>query len=121
MVMMRSAVRTVERRCAMMRTVRPLAISPHVVLDDALALVVERAGRLVEDQDARVGDQRARDGDALALAARQARAALADDGVVALGQLEDEFVRAGELRRRDHPLHRHRRDRRARCCRGSSG
>ena len=44
----------------------------HVLLDDALALIVERAGRLVEDQDARIGDQRARDGDALALAARQA-------------------------------------------------
>ena len=44
----------------------------HVVLDDALALVVERARRLVEDQDARIADQRARDGDALALAAGQA-------------------------------------------------
>ena len=76
-------------------------------LDDALALVVERAGRLVEDQDARIGDQRAGDGDALALAARKAAAALADHGVVALRQLEDEVMRAGELRRLDHPLHRH--------------
>src|SRR5215475_1766760 len=37
----------------------------HVLLDDPLALVVERARRLVEDQDARVGDEGARDGQAL--------------------------------------------------------
>ena len=55
----------------------------HVLLDDALALIVERARRLVEDQDARIRDQRAGNGDALALAARQGRAALADDRVVA--------------------------------------
>src|ERR1051326_3564538 len=79
----------------------------HVALDDALALRVERAGRLVEDENARIGDERARDGDALALAARERGAALADDGVVALGELEDEIMRAGEPRRRDHALERH--------------
>ena len=99
-VMIRFALRTVESRWAMTNTVRPAAISLHVLLDGALAFVVERAGRLVEDQDARVGDQRARDRDALALPARQAAAAFADDGVVALGQLQDEVVRAGERRRR---------------------
>jgi hypothetical protein len=31
----------------------------HVLLDDALALVVERAGRFIEDEDARIGDERA--------------------------------------------------------------
>ena len=41
----------------------------HVVLDDPLALIIERARRLVEDQDARIGGKRARDGDALALPA----------------------------------------------------
>ena len=70
MVMMRSAMRTVESRWAMMNTVRPCGDLRHVLLDDPLAFVVERAGRLVEDQDARIGDQRAGDGDALALAAR---------------------------------------------------
>jgi hypothetical protein len=79
----------------------------HVLLNDALALVVEGAGRLVEDQDARIGDERAGNGDALALAARERRAALADDGVVALAQLEDEFVRSREPRRCDDTLHRH--------------
>src|SRR5262252_10283356 len=33
----------------------------HVALDDALALRVERAGRLVEDENPRIGDERARD------------------------------------------------------------
>ena len=47
---------------------------------------VERARRLVEHQDRRVAQDRARDRDALLLAAREAVAALADDGVVALGQ-----------------------------------
>src|SRR5262249_23446946 len=37
----------------------------HVLLDDPFALVVERARGLVEDQDARVAQQRASDGDAL--------------------------------------------------------
>ena len=41
----------------------------HALVHDALAFVVERAGRLVKDQDARIGDQGAGDGDALALAA----------------------------------------------------
>ena len=59
----------------------------HVVLDDALALVVERARRLVENQDARIADERARYGDALALAAGKRRAALADDRVVAFAAI----------------------------------
>src|SRR6478735_2782005 len=65
----------------------------HVVLDDPLALIIERTRRLVEDQDARIRDQCAGDGDALALAARQGRAAFADDRIVALIEFEDEFVR----------------------------
>ena len=63
----------------------PLGDLLHVLLNDALALIVEGARRLIEDQDARVGDERAGNGDALALAAREGRAALADDRVVAFG------------------------------------
>ena len=81
--------------------------APHVLLDHPLALIVERARRLVEDEDARVAHQRTGDGDALALAARQARAALANDRLVTLRQFEDELVRAGERRRRGNPLDRH--------------
>src|SRR5581483_195165 len=51
--------------------------------------------------------ERARDGDALALAARERRAVLAHHRVVTLWQFQNEFVRAGELGRLDHPLHGH--------------
>ena len=46
-----------------------LADGVHVVHDGALALVVEGRGRFVEDEDGRVREERARDGDALPLAA----------------------------------------------------
>src|SRR5262249_22096684 len=74
---------------------------PHVVLDNPLALVIERAGRLVEDHDARIGDESPGDGNALALATREAAAALAHDSVVALRQFQDEIVRARKCRRGD--------------------
>src|SRR6516164_9134651 len=48
----------------------PLRDLLHVLLNDAFALIIEGAGRLVENQDARVSDERARNGDALALTAR---------------------------------------------------
>ncbi len=79
----------------------------HVLLNHALALVIERARRLIEDEDAWIADQCARDRDALALPAREARAALADDGVIAFGQFQDEVLRARKRRRCDDPLHRY--------------
>src|ERR1700722_18197651 len=82
---------------------------PHVLLYGPLALVVECAGRLVEDEYPRIGDERAGYRDALALAAGQARTTLADDGVVAFGKADDEVVSAGERGCRDHALHRHHR------------
>src|SRR5919201_3392490 len=72
----------------------PLGDPLHVLLDHPLAFVIEGARCLVEDQDAGIGDERARDGDALTLPAGQAATALADDGVIALGQLQNEVVRA---------------------------
>ena len=77
------------------------------VLDDPLALVVECAGRLVENQDAWIGDQRAGDRDALPLTAGQTVTTLADDGVVAFRQFQNKFMRAGKLGRGDHALDRH--------------
>ena len=69
----------------------------HVLLNSALALVVERACRLIENEDARIGNQRAGDGDALPLAPGQAAAPLTDDRVIALGEFENEVMGAGEL------------------------
>src|SRR6266852_7957654 len=82
---------------------------PHIVLDDALALVIESARRLVEDQNSRIHDEGAGDGDPLLLPAREAAASLADDGVITFGQFQDEVVRAGERGGGDDTLHRHRR------------
>ena len=65
------------------------------VLDLALGRGVDRRGGVVEDQDARVGQQRAGDRQALALAAGERQAALADAGVVAVGQALDELVGLG--------------------------
>ena len=82
----------------------------HVALDDALALVVERRGRLVEDQDRRVGGERASDGEPLALAAGKVGAAFLDHRVVALRQPVDEFVGAGQVGDRHHLGPRHGRE-----------
>ena len=68
-------------------------------LDLALGLGVERRGGLVEDQDARLLEDDAGDGDALLLAARQLEPALADHAVVAVGQRRDEIVDARVPRR----------------------
>src|SRR5215468_7443657 len=83
----------------------PLGDLFHVLLNDALTLIVESARCLIENQNAWVGDERARNSDALSLAAREGRAALANDRVVALTQLEDEFVRPREACCRDDALH----------------
>ena len=74
----------------------------HVV-ERALNLVlggaVDGAGGVVQDQDARVLQERARQGDALPLAAGQRHPALADDRVVAVPKRLDEVVSRGRPRR----------------------
>src|SRR5438552_2389643 len=74
-----------DRRAALREAVERL-------LHEPLGLGVERARRLVEDEDRRVAQDRARDRDALLLAAREAVAALADDGVVSLRQRRDHMM-----------------------------
>ena len=80
---MRSAWMMVESRWAMTSVVRPLRRFRERFLHVALGFRIERGGRFVEQDDRRVLDQRARDGDALALAAGQLHAVLADRRVVA--------------------------------------
>ena len=77
---MRSAASTVARRWAMTRVVRPCMASCEGALDQPLVLGVQGAGGLVEQQDRRVADQRAGDGEALALAAGEGLGALARAG-----------------------------------------
>ena len=69
------------------------------LLHEPLRLRVERRGRLVEDEDRRVAQDRARDRDPLLLAAREAVAALADHRVVALRERRDQLVDLRRARR----------------------
>ena len=83
----------------------------EALLDRGLDFQIERRGRLVKDEDRRVLQQHARDGDALALSARQLDAALANMGLIApasvwIGQAEHEFMGMCPPRRRDDRLHR---------------
>ena len=58
--------------------VRRQSIPVERLLHEELRLRVERAGRLVEDQDLRIPQERPRDRDPLELPARQVRPALAE-------------------------------------------
>src|SRR3989475_427493 len=73
------------------------------LLDHELALRVEVRGRLVEDQDRRILEERAGDRDPLALAAGEAHAPLADERVVTVGARQGEVEGVG-LASRTHDL-----------------
>jgi hypothetical protein len=79
------------------------AAAHHVLqrlLHPRLGRRIQRAGGFVQDQDWRVLEQRAGDRQALALAAGQGGATLADQRVVAFRLAQDEIVRLGEARGR---------------------
>ena len=63
----------------------------QALLDRLLGAHVDVGGRLVEDQDARLGQQRPGEGDELALAGRELDAALADLGLDPVRQRGDEL------------------------------
>ena len=65
------------------------------LLDQRLALGIEVAGRLIQNEHAGILEDHAGDGHPLLLAARQPVAPLANDGVVPLGQASDEIVDIG--------------------------
>ena len=96
----RSSARTVDRRWAMTIVVRPSSAAASPPGSAPPISAVEARGRLVQDQDRRVGQEGAGDRHPLALAAGQLDAALADQGGVALRQARDEVVGVGEPRRR---------------------
>src|SRR6266568_7650018 len=73
-------------------------------LDLALRFGIECRCRLVEQQDRRVLQHRAGDGETLALSARELDAVLADDGVITLWQGCDELVGGGGFRGGDDLL-----------------
>src|SRR5260221_3226374 len=61
--------------------------------DERFGFAVDGAGRLVEDEDRRILEKGARDGDPLPLAARQPGAAITNGCLVALRQAHDEIMR----------------------------
>ena len=69
-----------------------------------LGLDIEVRRGLVEDQDRRIGQDGAGDGEALALPAAQPDPVLADPGVVARRQGRDGVVDAGAATGVDHPI-----------------
>src|SRR5262245_57485788 len=79
----------------------PFAEFGERLLDVTLGFRIERGGGLVEQDDRRIPDQRARDRDALALAARQFEAVFANRRVVATRKDHDEIVRMRGLGRGD--------------------
>jgi hypothetical protein len=64
----------------MTSVVRFCEMRRQFILDRLFGVAVERGGRLVEHQDARIFQDGAGDGDALLLAAGELQAALADLG-----------------------------------------
>ena len=65
----------------------------HRILDQPLALVIQTAGRLVEDENGRILEQRAGDRNALTLTTGQLPPPLSDHRVIALREPLDELVR----------------------------
>ena len=100
----RSASSTVESRCVATSTVRPASAGRRRVTSRRSVSVSTADSGSSRTTHARVRDERARERDALALAAGEVDAALADQRVVAVGQLVREGVDAGRLAGGEHVL-----------------
>ncbi len=81
-----SASRIVLRRWAITKLVRPFIRRSKRLLDARLGAGVDAAGRLVQDQDARVGQDRAGNRQQLALSLAQVAAPLGEHRLVTLRQ-----------------------------------
>ena len=95
----------------------PVQQAVERLLDQHLGRPVDVRGRLVEDQDARVGEQRAADRDQLALARGEAGAALAHGVLEALREARGDAVEPDRARGLARPARRSRRARRSAGCR----
>jgi hypothetical protein len=76
----------------MTKTVRPVHEVVQGLLDEHFGFGIELGSGLVENQNRSILEQCAGDGEALALAAGEALAAVADLRLIALGKLGDEIV-----------------------------
>ena len=120
----RSARRASSGRWAMRRTVRPSRSRSTASTDELGAFGVEIRRRLVENHERSVAEERACQRDPLELAGRERASAVADEGLVAVRQLADERVGAGQGGRRSYVARRRPRRCRAGCsrrpCRGTA-
>ena len=66
----------------------------EVTLDDRFALGIKRAGRLIKDQDARLGNERTGYCEPLPLATGEIDAALLDNRVITLSKPDNKLMRA---------------------------
>ena len=89
-----------HQRCA------PLGETIKRGLNLALGGGIQRAGRLVQNEHARVFQEDTGDGDALLLAAGEHHAALADDGVVSVRHGHHVLVNFSQFGGLDHIVHR---------------
>ena len=108
-----------DRRQAVRDHDRGAALADQVErrLDLLLGVRIERRGRLVEDQDRRRLEDGAGDRHALLLAARELQPALADHGLVAVGQALDEGADLRQLGGAAHLVLGRRSCGRSGCCR----
>ena len=80
---------------------RPALPQPrHRLLDHDLGSRVDAAGGLVKDEDSRIAEEGASDGQQLFLPGRDVRGIIGQHRVVSLGQRPDELVHVGGLRGR---------------------
>ena len=101
---MRSASRIVESRCAMTKAVRSSRSRDIARWMSSSVRVSTDRGRLVEDEQARIGEERARDGDELPLADAEVGRLVVEHRVVAVGQRVHEAVDVRRRRRGDDLL-----------------
>ena len=87
----------VDRRCAITIEVLPSIRRSSASNTSFSEAASSPDAGFVQNQDRRIANDGARDRDPLPLAAGKRHAALADDGVVALRHLLDEFVRVGQF------------------------
>jgi hypothetical protein len=73
----------------------------HRVDDGRFSLGVERAGRLVQDEDRRIFQERTGERDALTFASRKEHATLSHSRLIAVGKPADEVMCMGMARGRD--------------------
>ena len=96
-------VRALNRRKTVCDDERRAAVSQRAksVLNECFAFAIEARRGFIQDEQPGVRQNCARNRDALALTARQAHAALADDRVVALLEALDELVTVSDPADRD--------------------